>query len=146
MTSRNTLVNLVKDLAVALRDHHMGTNTTRPFAQTYDRDRRFLHRAEVNLAYDEKRKDIYTQALLAVQVGACNSSGLINSLSEWSDQIWEDANRYGGGTREFNTHPVVQLIVSQLAYLAGLTLGLDTIEAEAMAEKMAVEFNKEQQS
>jgi len=146
MTSRNTLVNLVKDLSVALRDYHMGSDTTRPYMETYNRDRDLLRRAEANLTYDKKRKDIYTQALQAVRTGACNSSGLINCLSEWSDQIWEDVNRYGGGTGEFNTHPVVQLMVSQLAYLAGLTLGFDTTETEAMVERMADKFHKEQQS
>jgi len=40
---------LASELARALEDHHKGTNTTRPFAETYERDAALLARARALL-------------------------------------------------------------------------------------------------
>lgn len=39
------LFDLLQHMAAALRDHHEGTNTTRPFDVTYERDEKLLNRA-----------------------------------------------------------------------------------------------------
>ena len=39
------LAQLIFDLTLALTDHHLGLDTTRPFAETYRRDERLTERA-----------------------------------------------------------------------------------------------------
>lgn len=88
------------------------------------------------------KHNIYKEALDAVRVGACNSSALVTSLASWLPQLWDDAGV--AGTPAVNAHPVMVLIVAQLAFLAGLTLGFDTSEAEAEAEGLAMEYEAEE--
>ncbi len=66
-------------------------------------------------------KQDYEQALLSQN--ACNASGLLSALGKEDglrDRIWEDVRANGGGTDEFNKHPIVVLYVAQLAMLSGV--------------------------
>ena len=42
MAKQAELIKLIKELAMALADHHLGTCTKRPFAQTYKWDLQVL--------------------------------------------------------------------------------------------------------
>lgn len=50
--------------------------------------------------------------------GACNSSGLINSLAEVLPRVRADVYALGGGTDEVNAHPIVQMYIIQIYWLA----------------------------
>jgi len=95
------------------------------------------------------RRNIYREAINAVDIGAVNASGLINSLAQWSPQIWDDVSngRIEGpdGTRGYNHHPVVVLMVSQIAWLTGLTISDFSYinRARQLAETLAAEFEQE---
>ena len=49
--------------------------------------------------------------------GACNATGLINSLNDLRDKLWNVARQYGHGTEWVNHHPILQLYAYQLAHL-----------------------------
>ena len=53
------------------------------------------------------------QRALDVQ-NACNASGVIHSLAEAVDKVWEDARANGQGTDYVNTHPIVRMYVEKL--------------------------------
>ena len=63
----------------------------------------------------EKLKRAYEMALLSQ--GACNLSGLVQSLAEAMELLWEEANEQGKGTDYVNTHPIVRLYVEQMGFL-----------------------------
>ena len=71
----------------------------------------------------------YQKALDALS--ACNSSGLMSSLSEVRDRIWLDVRANGGRTRDLNQHPIVVLYVCQLHQLAGLGISDTTAFCKA---------------
>jgi hypothetical protein len=52
---------------------------------------------------------------------ACNASGLIHSLHETIDRIWEEARMNGQGTEWVNTHPILRLYAEQLSFLSSKT-------------------------
>jgi hypothetical protein len=67
---------------------------------------------------DEQREKIkreYEMALLSQ--GACNLSGLVHSLSQVMELIWEEATEHGQGTDYVNSHPIVRLYVEQMSFL-----------------------------
>jgi hypothetical protein len=49
--------------------------------------------------------------------GACNLSGLVHSLSQAMELIWEEATEQGQGTDYVNNHPIVRLYVEQMSFL-----------------------------
>jgi hypothetical protein len=63
----------------------------------------------------EKLKREYGMALLSQ--GACNLSGLVHSLSQAMELIWEEATEQGQGTDYVNNHPIVRLYVEQMSFL-----------------------------
>jgi hypothetical protein len=63
----------------------------------------------------EKLKREYEMALLSQ--GACNLSGLVHSLAEAMELIWEEAREQGQGTDYVNDHPIVCLYVEQMSFL-----------------------------
>jgi hypothetical protein len=64
------------------------------------------------------KQNIYELALTAQS--ACNSSGLLNSLTnDILPQIWDEAEAEGKGTDFVNEHPVVFMFLHQLMFLAG---------------------------
>ena len=63
----------------------------------------------------EKLKRAYEMALLSQ--GACNLSGLILSLAEAMELLWEEANEQAQGTDYVNNHPVVRLYLEQMNFL-----------------------------
>ena len=48
---------------------------------------------------------------------ACNATGLINSMSELTEKLWNNARQLGHGTEWVNHHPILQLYAYQLAHL-----------------------------
>lgn len=48
---------------------------------------------------------------------ACNATGLINSLNDLREKLWNVARQYGHGTEWVNHHPILQLYAYQLAHL-----------------------------
>lgn len=58
----------------------------------------------------------YANALLSQT--ACNAAGLIHSLAELMPKITAHVREAGGGTDEWNQHPIVRLYVEQLYWLA----------------------------
>ena len=52
---------------------------------------------------------------------ACNASGLIHSLNETLEQIWEEAREKGEGTDWVSGHPIVRLYAEQLMWLSRKT-------------------------
>jgi hypothetical protein len=63
----------------------------------------------------EKLRREYGNALLSQS--ACNLSGLVHSLSQAMELIWEEATEHGQGTDYVNSHPIVRLYVEQLSFL-----------------------------
>lgn len=64
-----------------------------------------------------KERNIYQDAL-DVQ-GAVNLSGVIFSLPEIANKVWEEIRSEGNqGTDAFNTHPVMRLIAEQFMWLS----------------------------
>ncbi len=61
-------------------------------------------------------KNIYKEAL-DVQ-DACNSSGVIHSLSRAMEEIWKEAREKNLGTEYVNQHPVVKMFLTKLCDLA----------------------------
>lgn len=53
---------------------------------------------------------------------ASNASGLIHSLAEALEPIWEEARSKGEGTDYVNTHPIMVLFLEQLVHLSGQNL------------------------
>lgn len=49
--------------------------------------------------------------------GACNATGLINSLNDLREKIWANARQLNKGTEWVNCHPILQLYAYQLAHL-----------------------------
>jgi hypothetical protein len=56
------------------------------------------------------------QTALDIQ-NACNLSGVIRCWTEMTARIWEDIWASGGGTREFNRHPINVLFASKVESL-----------------------------
>ena len=63
----------------------------------------------------EKLKRAYEMALLSQS--ACNLSGLVHSLAEAMELLWEEANEQGKGTDYVNSHPIVRLYMEQMSFL-----------------------------
>ncbi len=63
----------------------------------------------------EKLRSGYEMALLSQ--GACNLSGLVHSLAEAMELVWEEANEQGKGTDYVNNHPIVRLYLEQMSFL-----------------------------
>ena len=61
---------------------------------------------------------------------ACNPSGLVYSLRDVADRVWEDvrSNRLEGVT-QFGQHPIVRLYVYQIFYL---TWGYEPFQANGL--------------
>ena len=57
----------------------------------------------------------YEQCLIAQS--ACNATGIIYSMSELRERIWNTARQHNKGTEWVNTHPILQLYAYQLAHL-----------------------------
>ena len=81
---------------------------------------------------------------------ACNPSGLVYSLLDVADRVWEDvcSNRLEGVT-QFGQHPIVRLYVYQIFYLTWgfepLAQGLDLYhEASTAMRQMIEKLGKEQ--
>jgi hypothetical protein len=53
---------------------------------------------------------------------ACNASGLVRSLAQLTEALWNEARENKQGTDYVNKHPVMILFVEQLAHLTGCTL------------------------
>lgn len=49
---------------------------------------------------------------------ACNVSGLIRSLNDMIERIWNCDKQHGIGTYFVNHHPIIQLYAYQIAYLS----------------------------
>ncbi len=49
---------------------------------------------------------------------ACNLSGLVKSLAEVLDRIWEEAREQKKGTDFVNDQPIVRLFAEQIFYLS----------------------------
>ena len=67
---------------------------------------------------DEQKENLkreYEMALLSQ--GACNLSGLVHSLAEAMELIWEEATEQGQGTDYVNNHPIVRLYMEQMSFL-----------------------------
>ncbi len=65
------------------------------------------------------------QAAIDVQ-DACNLSGVVHSFKDIVTSLRNDTGIHYGhsmGTRELNTHPIVQLFASKVSDLAGLGAG-----------------------
>jgi hypothetical protein len=60
--------------------------------------------------------DDYKNAIDACS--ACNVSGLIRSLNDMIERIWNCDKKYGIGTYFVNHHPIIQLYAYQIAYLS----------------------------
>ena len=50
---------------------------------------------------------------------ACNLSGVIGMWERLRDDIWTDVREHGGGTREFNNHPVNVMFASKVSAMTG---------------------------
>ena len=48
---------------------------------------------------------------------ACNATGLINSLNDLREKLWNTARSHNKGTEWVNHHPILQLYAYQLAHL-----------------------------
>lgn len=64
---------------------------------------------------------------------ACNVSGLINTLARLLPLIWEEIREGSEFTKQFginhpDKHPIVRMMVFQIAYLTGLTSGANEPE------------------
>jgi len=70
---------------------------------------------------------------------ACNASGLIAKLEKLRPRIWVDVRAAGGGTSQFNKHPIMVLFTTQFMHLSGLGIADMDIwsAAEAEARKQA---------
>lgn len=49
---------------------------------------------------------------------ACNASGIIKSLAEIVDAVWDEAKMLGQGTDFVNSHPVIRLLAEQIMWLS----------------------------
>jgi hypothetical protein len=81
-----------------------------------------------NIWYEKREitllsKNDYEQCLNA-QSG-CNATGLINSMKEITECLWNTAKSLNKGTEWVNHHPILQLYAYQLAHL---THGREPIE------------------
>ena len=63
----------------------------------------------------EKLKRAYEMALLSQS--ACNLSGLVHSLAEAMELLWEEANEQAKATDYVNNHPIVRLYLEQMTFL-----------------------------
>lgn len=76
----------------------------------------------------------YRDAILAVDPGACNLSGLIRSMNRHLDLVWHEAKLAGRGTDYVNQHPAFTLFLSQMIYLnTGYDHDISTTDAYAAA-------------
>jgi hypothetical protein len=60
---------------------------------------------------------------LAIQLGACNPSGIAHSILDACKECREE----GFGTSEICMDPAVRLMVHQLAFLCGVTSGVEDL-------------------
>lgn len=63
---------------------------------------------------------------------ACNVSGLVKSLAEVLDRIWEEAREQKKGTDFVNQHPITRLYAEQISFLSQ---SRDWIEAYKICEE-----------
>ena len=56
------------------------------------------------------------QAALDAQ-DACNLSGVVHSLADVTETVWDEARRLGKGTDFVNTHSIVTLFLNKLTSL-----------------------------
>ena len=64
---------------------------------------------------------------------ACNLSGVVHSLAETCNALWEEARRIGEGTDWVNRHPVTKLYVDKLLSLCGETTSRDFEAVNSLA-------------
>jgi len=62
MANTKEIFALVVELRNAVKDHHTGTDTLRPFTQTYERDEALLEKSqrimsEINESYTNKHQE-----------------------------------------------------------------------------------------
>jgi hypothetical protein len=76
--------------------------------------------------------NIYQNALNSQN--ACNLSGIVKTLAQDLDIIWNEARAQNAGTDYVNTHPVVRLYVEQLVSLNKSGVLLDSASAGHDAE------------
>lgn len=60
---------------------------------------------------------------IAIQQGACNPSGIAHSIVAACAEIRAEPNHTG--TAQITSDPAVQLMVHQLAYVCGVTSGVE---------------------
>jgi hypothetical protein len=73
------------------------------------------------MAIDKK----HWQNAMSVQ-DACNLSGVVFSFEKAMQAICDEANAEGHGTDWKNTHPIVVLFTTQLAYLSNTATVVDS--------------------
>lgn len=56
---------------------------------------------------------------------ACNLSGIVFSFANVMQRICNESHELGHGTDERNHHPICVLYATQIAHLAGLSVGSD---------------------
>ena len=74
---------------------------------------------------------------------ACNASGLIHSLHETIDRVWDEARENGLGTDWVNGHPILRLYAEQLSFLSSKT---DYFRAYQVCEERAKEHQIKEDS
>lgn len=74
-----------------------------------------LHKGE-GLQFDPMlTKDDYIDCINSMS--GCNATGLIHSMDNLREKIWNTARHHGKGTEWVNAHPILQLYAYQLAHL-----------------------------
>lgn len=68
---------------------------------------------------------------------ACNAAGILRAMAQVKPRIWVDVRANGGGTQQFNQHPIMVLYTTTLMSLAGL--GIADSDAYEKALKIAEE-------
>lgn len=71
----------------------------------------------------------YEQALQSQN--ACNLSGIVRSLAEVTNRIWDEVRANGGGTDEVNQHPICRMYAEQIAFLSGASFSDSTSYIQA---------------
>ena len=68
---------------------------------------------------------------IAINLGACNPSGIAHSIIEAQAEIYEQPDHTG--TRSVTHDPAVQLMVHQLAFICGLVVDFPDFDAYSKA-------------
>ena len=82
------------------------------------------------------------QSALDIQ-DACNLSGLVRALADYTYLLWEEARELNKGSDYVNKHPVVLWYVEKFHQLAGRPSLDDLIKAHAIIQAKLVELRAE---